>query len=48
MVCKKGCVFIVTKLIGYSIDNLKEEIVILVGTKVGLNYLAISIILLAI
>jgi hypothetical protein len=46
MVRKKGQVLILSKLIGYTIDNLKEEIVILVGGKLGLNHLAICIILL--
>ena len=45
MVRKKGCMFILSKLIGYTIDNLKEEIVILIGGKIGLNHLAICIIL---
>ena len=45
MVRKKSQMFILNKLIEFGIDNLKEEIVILIGGKLGLNHLAICIIL---
>ena len=48
MVRKKGQMFILNNLISYTADHLKEEIVILIGGKLGLNYLAVSMILLVI
>ena len=45
MVRKKGQVLILSKLIGYTADNIKEQLVMLVGAKVGLNHLGICIIL---
>lgn len=48
MVRKKSQMFILNNLISYIADNLKEEIVILISAKIGLNHLALSIILLVI
>ena len=45
MVCKKGQMFILNNLISYTADNIKEQLVMLVGAKIGLNHLGICIIL---
>jgi hypothetical protein len=36
------------QLIGFCVDNLKQEIVIFVGGKIGLNHLGATLILLII
>jgi hypothetical protein len=45
MVFKKVKLFVLNKVIEYGINNIKENVVVCVCGKIGLNHLIISIIL---
>jgi len=46
MVFKKVKLFVLKKVIEYTINNIKEHCIIFIGSKIGISHLGISILLL--
>ena len=45
MVEKKGLIFMLNKVIDYSINNMKENVIVFIGAKIGINHLGMAVLL---